>query len=235
MAGMAAFDMVFQELNPGAPKVNEGVKQSSQVEDSLEKSIDEAKASLKWKPTMAELMDSQDFIGGPKSHDEVSWQSLLQNVARPGATVGKFEDEKQDDKPPALEYGQLALADGDPVDDETANRQKLEKRKAEPANSEGHGGKKSKAAKSDGERKSFANRVCPPGPEGSTRFKAIQSAYNKYIKTKICRNKESCFWDYCRSRWAKEPGTVELADYAELAEEYAQDWLRQDGQQWLAK
>ena len=43
------------------------------------------------------------------------------------------------------------------------------------------------------DRKTFANRTCPPGPEGSTRFKAIKTAYNEVIKHKISRNQEVGF------------------------------------------
>ena len=70
------------------------------------------------------------------------------------------------------------------------DEEKPKKDKAKNREDEGTSSKKFKAMD---ERKTFANRICPPGPEGSARWKAIQIAYNKVIKEKICKNKEVGF------------------------------------------
>lgn len=206
MAGQAAFDFVFKEMLPGGMKKDNKPPSNEDGEDASSKQL-----SVKWRPSVSELAnDAQDEKDSSQEAAGCSWGSLQAPNAKTSLSLEIHHEHGQVQL--ALENGQLALEDQQSPGTKrnhgknNADRQKhdgnqsptkspLKKRPAaavkKPTNKqEGPSTKKQKATEG---RKTFANRPCPPGPDGSTRFKAIENAYNTVIKNKICRNKEVGF------------------------------------------
>lgn len=198
MAGQAAFDFVFKEMLPGGMKKDNKPPSNEDSENASSKQL-----SVKWRPSVSELAnDAQDEKDSSQEAAGCSWGSLQ----APKTSLSLEFHHETGQVQLALENGQLALEDQKSPDTKRNNGKKhdgnqsptkspLKKRPAaamkKPTNKqEGTSTKKQKATEG---RKTFANRPCPPGPDGSTRFKAIEKAYNTVIKNKICRNKEVGF------------------------------------------
>ena len=250
-SGQAAFDFVFTQMVPG------GVKKDAKPSEEEEPGESSKQLSLKWRPAPSELVADQER--SPQAAEEqpsCSFQQLMSlDLEISSPQVGQVQL--------ALENGQV-LALEDKKDDTVKGDEVTKKRKPgtiEEGNGKGLKEKKVKTDKKekadnekvpfkkDDERKTFANRTCPPGIDGSTRFKAIQTAYNKVIKPKISKNQEvgfrklflilifcfqtwqAAFWTYCRKYW--EGKDLELSEYEKSAWKAAEVWLKNDGQKWL--
>ena len=232
MAGQAAFDFVFKEMIP------EGAKKDAKPSTSCpeEESDGSAKKiSLKWRPSVSDLLSEDEKDPCVDGQPSCSWGSLGKPSSKTSLSF-QVEDEKFQVQL-ALEDGKLALEDevkpktmehDDGTSVPSGSKQRACKKKPataaspkkkskgeEPACKKKPATAASPKKKSKGEectkkvkaspctkkshkvladdRKTFANRTCPPGPEGSTRFKAIKTAYNEVIKHKISRNQEVGF------------------------------------------
>ena len=279
MAGQAAFDFVFKEMIP------EGAKKDAKPSTSQEESpVSAKKVSLKWRPAVSDLASEDEKDPCVDGQPSCSWGSLAKASSKTSLSL-QVEDEKFQVQL-ALEDGKLALEDevNKKHDDDTApsgsSKQPACKKKLATACQKKPASKKTDKPKGEeckkkvkaspctkksykvqtDERKTFANRTCPPGPEGSTRFEAIKKAYNEVIKERISRNQEvgfcllaltvkvfpqsqsydfcfethhwqALFWTFCRKTW--EGKELALHEYETVAKEAAETWLETDGQEWL--
>ena len=211
MAGQAAFDFVFKEMIP------EGAKKDAKPSTSCpeEESDGSAKKiSLKWRPSVSDLVSEDEKDPCVDGQPSCSWGSLGKPSSKTSLSF-QVEDEKFQVQL-ALEDGKLALEDevkpktmehDDGTSVPSGSKQRACKKKPATAASpkkKSKGEECTKKVKASpctkkshkvlaDDRKTFANRTCPPGPEGSTRFKAIKTAYNEVIKHKISRNQEVGF------------------------------------------
>ena len=215
MAGQAAFDFVFKEMIPSATK-----KERSSDHDE-EPNASTSKVSLKWRPAVSYLVEPSDEKGSSHEEPSSSWSRLT----APASVKVEIKNEKGEVQL-ALEDGALALEDHEtpetkktkdpkeskgPQDKKTEKKnEKKNKKEKDKDDKKPPAAKKNKASeqyvegasrkkvKIVNERKTFANRTCPPGPEGAAKFVAIKDAYFKLIKHKIKRNKEVGF---CFEYW----------------------------------
>ena len=212
MAGQAAFDFVFKEMIP------EGAKKDAKPSTSQEESpVSAKKVSLKWRPAVSDLASEDEKDPCVDGQPSCSWGSLAKASSKTSLSL-QVEDEKFQVQL-ALEDGKLALEDevNKKHDDDTppsgSSKQPACKKKLATACQKKPASKKTDKPKGEeckkkvkaspctkksykvqtDERKTFANRTCPPGPEGSTRFEAIKKAYNEVIKERISRNQEVGF------------------------------------------
>lgn len=169
---------------------------------------------MKWRPSVSDLASEgeKDPSQEALASASCSWGSLQ----APKTSVSVAIKHETGQVQLALENGQVALEnialetksndkkddykDDKKVDDEEDDKKSAKskerplkrpavaKKKANKPHDDGPSTKKQKAVE---ERKTFANRTCPPGPDGSAK-----NAYNTVIKSKICKNKEAGFCEH---------------------------------------